>query len=37
MREEEIASEKIIVYLICSRNSKEARVAGVSKIKSSGR
>lgn len=39
MREEKMASAsaKIIVYLNCSRNSKEARVAGVNKVKSSGK
>ena len=37
MWEEKMASPKIIVYLNCSRNSKWARVARISKVKSSGK
>lgn len=35
MRKEGVASEKLVVYLNCSTNSKETRAPGVSKVKSS--
>lgn len=37
MREEGMANVKVIVYLSSSKNSKEARAAGVSKVNISGR